>query len=136
MAGAPIGNQNAKKYKDEKELEQLINKYFEECDKKNKPYTMSGLAYALDIDRTTLINYGKDELFSTLIKNAKKRVQKQMEENALMGKANATFSIFSLKNNYGWKDSVETKVETNVDNITPLINMLMNNNESKKDGNN
>lgn len=136
MAGAPIGNQNAKKYKDEKELEQLINKYFKECDKKNKPYTMSGLAYALDIDRTTLINYGKDELFSTLIKNAKKRVQKQMEENALMGKANATFSIFSLKNNYGWKDSVETKVETNVDNITPLINMLMNNNESKKDGNN
>ena len=49
-----------------------------------------------------------------------------MEGNALIGKANSTFSIFSLKNNYGWKDSIDAKVETNVDNITPLINMLMN----------
>ena len=87
---------------------------------------MSGLAYALDIDRTTLINYGEDKLFSTLIKKAKNRVQAQLEENALMGKGNSTFTIFNLKNNYGWKDSIDAKVETNVDNITPLINMLMN----------
>lgn len=126
MAGAPIGNQNAKKYKDENELKKLIDKYFNECDDKEKPYTMSGLAYALDIDRTTLVNYGEDELFSTLIKKAKNRVQAQLEENALIGKGNSTFTIFNLKNNYGWKDSIDAKVETNVDNITPLINMLIN----------
>lgn len=126
MAGAPIGNQNAKKYKDEKELKKLIDKYFNECDDKEKPYTMSGLAYALDIDRDTLVNYRNDELFSDLIKRAKNRVQAQLEENALIGKGNSTFTIFNLKNNYGWKDSIDAKVETNVDNITPLINMLMN----------
>ena len=131
MAGAPIGNQNAKKYKDEKELSILIDKYFKDCDDSDKPYTMSGLAYTLGIDRRTLINYGNDELFFPLIKNAKERVQMQMEENALVGKANSTFSIFSLKNNYGWKDCIDAKVETNVDNITPLINMLMNTTDDK-----
>jgi len=131
MAGAPIGNQNAKKYKDEKELSILIDKYFKDCDDNDKPYTMSGLAYALDIDRTTLINYGEDKLFSTLIKKAKNRVQAQLEENALTGKGNSTFTIFNLKNNYGWKDSIDAKVETNVDNITPLINMLMNTTDDK-----
>ena len=80
---------------------------------------MSGLAYSMNIDRTTLINYGKKEKFSTLIKNAKDRVQKQMEENALMGKYNATFTIFSLKNNYGWKDQQEIKT-TNEVSVSPL----------------
>ena len=117
--GAPVGNDYAQKYKDEKELEKLINEYFEDCDAKEKPYTMSGLAYSMNIDRTTLINYGKKEKFSTLIKNAKDRVQKQMEENALMGKYNATFTIFSLKNNYGWKDKQEIKT-TNEVSVSPL----------------
>lgn len=117
--GAPKGNDFAQKYKDEKELEKLINEYFEDCDAKEKPYTMSGLAYSMNIDRTTLINYGKKEKFSTLIKNAKDRVQKQMEENALMGKYNATFTIFSLKNNYGWKDQQEIKT-TNEVSVSPL----------------
>ena len=117
--GAPKGNYFAQKYKDEKELEKLINEYFEDCDAKEKPYTMSGLAYSMNIDRTTLINYGKKEKFSTLIKNAKDRVQKQMEENALMGKYNATFTIFSLKNNYGWKDQQEIKT-TNEVSVSPL----------------
>lgn len=113
MAGAPKGNQNAKKYKNKKQLEELINKYFEDCDNKVKPYTMSGLAYALGIDRITLINYSKDELFFTLIKNAKDRVQAQLEENALMGKGNATFTIFNLKNNYGWVDKQEISQSSN-----------------------
>ena len=113
MAGAPKGNQNAKKYKNKKQLEELINKYFEDFDNKDKPYTMSGLAYALGIDRITLINYSKDELFFTLIKNAKDRVQAQLEENALMGKGNATFTIFNLKNNYGWVDKQEISQSSN-----------------------
>lgn len=118
MAGT-IGNKNAQKYKDEKELEKLIEAYFADCDERKAPYTMSGLAYALDIDRTTLINYGKNESFSTLVKRAKERIEKQLEENALMGKANPTFTIFNLKNNYNWKDQQEIKT-TNEVNISPI----------------
>lgn len=116
MAGT-IGNKNALKYKSKKKLQEGINNYFEKCDKDNRPYSMSGLAYHLGIDRVTLINYGKTESYFTLIKDAKDRVQAQIEENALCGKGNATFSIFNLKNNYGWKD--ETSV--NVEKETPSV---------------
>ena len=101
------GNTNALKYKTQEQLQKGIDAYFKECDEKEKPYTMSGLALSLGIDRVTLIRYGDKDLFATQIKEAKDRVQAQLEENALMGKGNATFTIFNLKNNYGWKDNLE-----------------------------
>lgn len=109
---APKGNTNALKYKSEEELSKGIEEYFVDCDKREKPYTMSGLAYWLGIDRTTLINYGKNELYSTLIKKAKEKVQAQIEENFLDGTFNTTASIFNLKANFKWDDG--NKVEINV----------------------
>ena len=110
-----LGNTNALKYKTEEQLKKGIDSYFKDCDKRKAPYTMSGLALALGVDRITLINYGKRDLFFTLIKDAKDKVQKQLEENALSNKSNATFTIFNLKNNYGWTDEqkVETKIQSN-----------------------
>jgi hypothetical protein len=116
-----IGNTNALKYKTEEELQKGIDKYFNECDEKEKPYTMSGLAYSLGIDRVTLIRYGNRELYATLIKNAKQKVQAQLEENALMGKGNAVFTIFNLKNNYGWRDQVEVKNEHEITKVDELL---------------
>ncbi len=102
-----------KLYSAASDMQKIIDKYFIECDEKGKPYTMSGLAYALDMDRKSLLNYSKDEEFFPTIKKAKEKVEQQLEENALMGKANSTFTIFNLKNNYGWKDQVEVKEESN-----------------------
>ena len=110
MQEAKIGNTNALKYKSAKELQEGIDKYFQECDEKEKPYTMSGLAYSLGIDRKTLINYGERDSYSTLIKKAKQKVECQLEENALMGKSNSIFTIFNLKNNYGWVDRQEQEI--------------------------
>lgn len=117
-----IGNTNAMKYKTQEELQKGIDQYFKDCDKNEKPYTMSGLAYSLGIDRVTLINYGKKDLFFTQIKNAKAKVQAQLEENALMGKGNAVFTIFNLKNNYGWTEKQE--IETKSKNKVTIINSL------------
>ena len=117
-----IGNTNAMKYKTQEELQKGIDKYFKECDKNEKPYTMSGLAYSLGIDRVTLINYSKRDLFFTQIKDAKAKVQAQLEENALMGKGNAVFTIFNLKNNYGWAEKQE--IEANTKNKVTIINSL------------
>lgn len=117
-----IGNTNAMKYKTQEELQKGIDKYFKDCDKNEKPYTMSGLAYSLGIDRVTLINYGKRDLFFTQIKDAKAKVQTQLEENALMGKGNAVFTIFNLKNNYGWTEKQE--IEANTKNKVTIINSL------------
>lgn len=104
-------NDYAKKWKDTKSLQKRIDSYFVLCDTNEKPYTMTGLAIALDIDRKTLYNYSNDEQFSPLIKKAKAKVEEQLVTNALMGKANPTFTIFNLKNNFDWVDKQEKQVE-------------------------
>ena len=125
MQEAKIGNTNALKYKSAEELQKGIDKYFQECDEKEKPYTMSGLALSLGIDRTTLIRYSDRESFATLIKKAKQKVECQLEENALMGKSNSTFTIFNLKNNYGWQDKSELEVKKDpIEDLTPLAELL------------
>ena len=96
-------------FKSVEEIEEKINAYFNYCEEKEKPYTMSGLAYYLEISRQTLVNYSyKDEYFDT-IKKARDRIQMQLEENALSNNANPTFTIFNLKNNFGWKEQSEIK---------------------------
>lgn len=118
-----------KLYNSVEQMEKDIEKYFVECDQKEKPYTMSGLAYALDMDRKSLLNYSKDEKFFPTIKKAKEKVEQQLEENALMGKANSTFTIFNLKNNFYWKDTVEVN---NTNELSKLDELL---GEIKKDAN-
>ena len=59
-----------KLYSSVEDMKKIIDKYFEMCDEKEKPYTMSGLAYALDMDRRSLLNYSKDEKFFPTIKKA------------------------------------------------------------------
>ena len=121
-----IGNTNALKYKTQEELQKGIDAYFNMCDEKEKPYTMSGLALSLGIDRTTLVRYGDRDLFANQIKNAKQRVQAQLEENALMGKGNAVFTIFNLKNNYGWRDQVEVKNDNELTKLDELLGAIKN----------
>lgn len=120
MQETKIGNTNALKYKNEKELQQGIDAYFEDCDIKGKPYTISGLAYSLDIDRRTLLNYEKKDSYFPLIKRAKLRVEQQLEES-LYRLGNNSGIIFNLKNNYGWKDQVEV---TNNNEISKLDELL------------
>lgn len=100
------------KYKTKEELQEAIDKYFIECDRDGKPYTVTGLALALDLDRKTLINYGEREEFFHTIKKAKAKVENWLEENLITGQGNATGIIFNLKNNYGYKDrqDIDAKV--------------------------
>lgn len=121
MENGYIGNTNALKYKTQEDLQKGIDEYFKMCDEKEKPYTMSGLAYSLGIDRATLVRYSDRDLFATQIKEAKQRVQAQLEENALTGKGNAVFTIFNLKNNYGWKDNIEVNNNNQLDKLDEIL---------------
>ena len=94
-------------FNDVKEVEEKINAYFNYCEEKEKPYTMSGLAYYLGISRQTLVNYSNQDQFFDTIKKARDRVQMQLEENALSNKANPTLTILKLKNNLDRKDRIE-----------------------------
>jgi hypothetical protein len=68
------------KFKTPKEIEDKANEYFNMCDEKGKPYTITGLAIALDTDRKTLINYGEKEEFFHTIKKVKQIVLKNMDK--------------------------------------------------------
>ena len=119
-----------KLYSSAEDMQKIIDEYFKVCDEKEKPYTMSGLAYALDMDRRSLLNYSKDEHFFLTIKKAKERVEQQLEENALAGKANPTFTIFNLKNNFNWRDNVEVTDNRELDKVQELLNKMTD--EAKK----
>lgn len=76
---------------------------------KQEHYTITGLALALNTSRETLLDYENKDQFSDTIKAAKLKCQ-QYAEKQLYGNA-PTGSIFSLKNNYGWRDQTEVKSE-------------------------
>lgn len=111
-------------YNNVEQMNKVVDKYFENCKKEDRPYTMSGLAFALGMSRQSLINYSnKDEFFDT-IKMAREKVEQQLEENALLNKSNSIFTIFNLKNNFGWRDTVEVKADEDSSKLDELIEAL------------
>lgn len=96
------------KYETVEELDKAINKYFADCNMLEEPYTITGLALALDVDRKTLINYEKRDEFFHTIKKAKLRVENYLEKK-LIKDTSTTGIIFNLKNNFEWKDKSEVE---------------------------
>lgn len=78
-----------------------------------KPYTISGMAAALNMSRETLLQYGKDERFAEIVERAKRFVEQSTEEILLSGQSQKG-AAFSLKNNFGWRDTSEVKNDTTV----------------------
>ena len=109
------------KFKSPKEIEDKANEYFSKCDVEERPYTITGLAIALDTDRQTLINYeNRDEFFDT-IKKAKQKVENYAEERLFNG-GNTAGVIFNLKNNYGWVDKQEVEANVNSNVVVDIDN--------------
>lgn len=109
-AGRPL------KYKTPEQLQAAIDEYFapgggawwaEKAGEEERYCpTMTGLAMALGMERTTLVAYShRDEFFHT-VKDARQRVQDFLERR-LTGNGQVTGAIFNLKNNFGWKDQQE-----------------------------
>lgn len=69
-----------------------------------KPFTISGLADALDMSRQSLLNYSNKEEFFDTIMRAKRKCEVYAEE-MLFDKNSTNGAKFSLANNFeGWKD--------------------------------
>jgi hypothetical protein len=98
------------KFSSAEDLQAGIDAYFAECDAQDRPYTMSGLARALGCASATIRNYQHEEWADAAIvgavKSARQRVEQWTEER-LYGKGHPAGPIFSLKNNFGWKDTQE-----------------------------
>lgn len=136
-------------YTSEDELKRIIDEYFDYCDNRIQrvysaksdgvieiidpaPYTMSGLARALDMSRDTLVEYSKKDQFSDTIRRARNRVHEDVERRLMEGKAQ-TGAIFNLKNNFGWKDKSE--VDQNIRLPKPLADVsdVLNDNSVQED---
>ena len=108
-----------KKYTSVKQMQDDIKRYFNSCIKATedsetgeikykqiRPFTITGLALALNMDRRTLLNYEKDDKFFPTIKKAKLKCENFAEEQ-LFKSGTVSGVIFNLKNNYGWRDKQE-----------------------------
>lgn len=104
-------------FETKEKLQSRIDEYFEYCETHEKPLTMSGLAYYLNVDRQTIINYANREEFFDTIKRARERVLMDTEERLQTSGQPTTGIIFALKNNYDWRDKVETE-NTNINSNT------------------
>ena len=132
MMPAPKGNKyavgnsgRAKKYTTPEELQTAIDAYYKDCNTREVPYTIEGLAYALDfIDRTSLLNYekakGYEEFFVTVAR-AKAFVLRCKMEYGIKGDYNAAILKFDLINNHGMKDKSEQDITSGGEKISPQI---------------
>lgn len=94
-AGRPFGTF---KYDNLEDLEKGIDAYFADCDEKGKPYTMTGLALALNIDAKTLTNYGQNDDYFPAIHRARQKCI-NYAENRLYDKDGVQGAKFTLTNN-------------------------------------
>ena len=127
-------------YKTPEEMQNAIDKYFEECkgeyitdeegnlltDKhgypvktKERPLTITGLALALGFTtRQSLLNYEGDPAFLDTIKKAKAKVEQYAEER-LFDKDGVNGAKFNLSNNFkGWSE--RQQIDSNV-NLAPVV---------------
>jgi DNA-packaging protein gp3 len=105
------------KFQDLDAFQQAIEAYFAERDALEKPYTMHGLARALDCSRTTLLNYERYDdapAFMVTVKRARERVAEWTEDRLHQKGYHPAGAIFSLKNNFGWKDVQTHEVSIDV----------------------
>ncbi len=114
------------KYKNKKDIEKLIEAYFESCESQPytnkdgslvtdkagrpvmrpaKPLTITGLALALGFNsRQSLLNYQDKPEFMDTITRAKAKIEQYTEER-LFDKDGANGAKFSLANNFeGWRE--------------------------------
>lgn len=137
------------KYKTPEEMQKKIDEYFESCyraimvfnkDKSQyevvkdndgnivkeqfKPFTITGLANALELSRSDLLNYDKKSEFHNTVTRAKSIVEQYAEER-LFDRDGNRGAIFSLSNNFkNWAD--KQQIDTTKE---PTININMINNE-------
>lgn len=100
------------KYETPEELQILIDEYFESTPMER--WTITGLAIALDTDRSILCNYEQRDEFSNTIKRAKRKIEHAYEMHGMEHRS--AFDIFRMKN-MGWQDKSEVDQNVNINEV-------------------
>lgn len=108
MAEANKENGRPRLYDDPIFFEERVDQYFDECETKDKPPTVAGIAYFLGFeDRDSFSRYAQYEGFSRTVKKARLRIEAAKNEMLFSRDYSTAGVIFDLKNNHGWADKVE-----------------------------
>ena len=127
---APKGNKNAlgnnggspPYYDDPVKFQGACDKYFEDCEEKKVPATITGLALALGFcTRKSLLDYAEKIEFVNIIKKARLRVECEYEKR-LSGNS-PSGSIFALKN-MNWSDKQE--IDGNIKGELTIVRKVIN----------
>lgn len=102
MTETPKSRGRPLKFQSVEELQSKIDAFFADCEVKEEPLTITGLALALGTSRQCLINYEDRPEFFDAVKTAKDRVENYAEKRLFTG--TPTGPIFALKN-FGWSDA-------------------------------
>ena len=99
-------------------LTDAAERYFAACDAANadqkkivRPYTLSGLLYALGIDRDTFNRLRAKRKYADILNAARARIEAYLEENTLCGNLSATAAMGTLKCHFGWADGAKTDAD-------------------------
>ena len=111
------------KPKDDDELRERIDHYFQFCERTGTRPGIESLCLALHVTRTTLFNWNAGinctEQCQELVCTAKSFIAAFLEQAMTRGKINPPSGIFLLKNWLGYKDTFSFE-----NNVNPQENML------------
>lgn len=102
-------------------IKRCVNEYFNLCKKDNVRPTISGLSMAIGVNRLTLLDWAngsKKIQNQEVIQHALSMIEMFVESSMITGKMNPIPAVFLMKNNHGYKDEQNIKVENNGDNVS------------------
>jgi len=105
------------KYKSNEDLIDAINNYFADCDDKDIPYTVTGLALSLGFQsRQSIYDYADGKIkdqpeYPYTVKNALLKIENYAERHLYSN--HVTGAIFALKNR-GWTDKHDIDLKGNI----------------------
>ena len=109
-------------YNSAEKLQNHIDGYFKFCKKDLKTPTITGLAYALGVDRVTLINYENKEPYFEIIRSAKTYIESFLDQAFMNGKGNVG-TIFVARAGFKWKDGTEANQNVSVNINSDRVNI-------------
>lgn len=118
-------------FKSPEEMARKIDDYLLDCDDREVPPTVAGLAFALGCDRRTINNYKKRDNFFPLIKKALNFINQDHEERLTSGKSSSTAgTIFLMKNNFEYKDKLDHDITGSL-SLGQILSSVFNPNDKK-----
>ena len=111
---------------DTKTTEKMVQKV-------NLPPFISDLAKYLNVSRTRIYEWMEKypEFRDTIKKDLKEKFEEVLVKNAIMGRYNPTFAIFTAKNCIGWKDKQEISGDPDAPLIHTIERVIIKNDKAK-----